>query len=173
LSGNTVRSIVIAIAVLILLISLPGVAPSIQGRLFCFPVAVASSFFLGSPAEAMEDGSYLIDAGGVPVSVAGSCSAFNYFVLLSTLLTGTCAYYFTAARVMRNVFPLLFLSYVISVAANTVRVIASVYAYKACGALLPGNYGHALHMSVGAVVFLTVTIMSFAVFERRFSGGDR
>jgi exosortase/archaeosortase family protein len=153
--------------------SLPGIMPSISGKLFCLPVARASSFFLGSPSEVQKDGSYLIEAGGLPVSVSESCNAFNYFVLLYTLLMGTCVYYLPIPRAMLNAFPLLLLSYAVSVAANTARVIASVYVYKIGAAFLPGNYERALHMSVGIAIFLTVTLISFIFFERRFSGGNR
>jgi len=173
LPGNTVRSAFIAAIAFVLLISLPEIAPSVHGKLFCFSVAKASSFFLGSPAETLEDRSYRIDADGVPVNVSEACSAFRYFVLLYTLLMGTYAFYHPIRRAVRAALPVLLLSYVISVAANTARVIASVYVYRIGAAMLPVNYERALHMCAGAAIFLTVTIMSFAVFERRFSGGNR
>ncbi len=153
--------------------SLPRIAPSVHGKLFCFPVAKASSFFLGSPAEASDNGSYRINANGVPVNISDSCSAFKYFVLLYTLLIGTYAFYHPIRRAARIALPVLLLSYAVSVAANTARVIASVYVYRISAAMLPANYERALHMCAGAAIFLTVTILSFAFFERRFSGGNR
>ena len=131
--------------------------PALKMALFCRPAAVLSSWFLGVPVEETARGLQLMHER-YDIFVVASCSGFDFFALLLAVFFAM-AFRFSERRRWRWVV-WGGAAYAITIAANTARIVCSVYARVSSDAL-PFNFpAEVTHFAVGTAIFATVLIAS-------------
>jgi exosortase K len=153
---------------LFLLIGLP-LANSFAGfwRLFfCLPSAQICSVFLGADCVTTPAG-YMLVNEHLSVHVTKACSAASFFVLLSSLFAGTVVKSIRLREFFKIV-RVLPLAYVITIAANSSRIIGGWVTGRWARSVLPESFWAGVHLGTGIAVFLTFLIVSYMVLRRRF-----
>jgi exosortase/archaeosortase family protein len=120
--------------------------PGVVRTVFCAPAAWLSSQFLGVALLPLADG-FRLNCLNLPVDITLACSGATFFALLYALLLH---------RLIPGVpafLRALVLAYMITIAANTARIVlgwhAAVWAHDA----LPASFHSGVHLAVGVIVF--------------------
>lgn len=119
---------------------------------FCQPAAVLASFFLGCPVLEAEAG-YVLVHPQLDVRVVEACGGFDFFalhyaVLLAFAVRHRRRWGWAAVR-------LLPLSYLVTLAANSARIVCAVYMRILTETLPVGLPDEVVHLALGAGIFAT------------------
>lgn len=127
--------------------------------LFCRPPAWAASLFFNAPLEGTT-----VHLPQLAVHVTQACSGMHFFVLLSGLL----GWYVLRRKLsITSLLLVLPLAYIITLAANSLRVIFSVFARQLTLALLGETYLHVAHLAAGVLVFLPILLLMTLLADRQ------
>lgn len=135
-------------------------------QLFAYPSAYVSSVFLGVSPVFTEGREVLIPVSHQFINVTSKCSAFGFFCLLSAVLMIRMIPSLQKQKILTALVLSLPPAYLITVAANGVRIICAYYTYRIGRLILPPNFQPALHQGVGIAVFLSTLIAVTLILER-------
>lgn len=131
--------------------------PSLKMQLFCGPSAMLASLFLGTPIVGSVD-AFLLPHGTLDIRVLESCSGFDFFALLSAILSAM-----AVGRAKRPVMRLVLLvpvCWAIALLANSVRIISAVQVHLLADVLPRSLSPSAAHTIVGVSVFILFLAVS-------------
>lgn len=165
LSGfKLIHGVIIAIAVAVA--GCEGVLAGQIQRLYAYPSAYVSSFFLGVTPLLTQDNEVLIPMPRQTINVTSTCSAFGFFCLLCAVLLINLPTSLPKKYMVMGSVLVLPAAYVITILANAGRIIGAYYAHHLGRLFLPHNFQAALHQGVGIAVFLGTLIAVTLILER-------
>lgn len=136
---------------------------------FCYPVARATAAFLGVPCAPTDEG-FTLPTPEIAIHVTLACSAGRYFVLILALLVREAIH---AGLRPRFWLALPLAAYLITMAANTMRIVMAWLAARLAAHALPVDFQPAVHTAAGVFVFLSVLIVVHVVISRSVPHADR
>ncbi len=121
-----------------------------QTTFFCAPSAFLASVFFSAPLQTIDNG-YRI-ALLIPIEVTTACSAIKFFTLTFAVFCG-----FAVERRIswRHALFLLPFAYLLTLGANSCRIICTWYSDSMAAYHLPKIMLSGIHALVGALVFMT------------------
>jgi exosortase/archaeosortase family protein len=129
--------------------------PSLELALFAGGSARLASLFTGAPLLRVEEG-WALATTGMPVVVTAACSATGYFLMVAALLGWQFAR--RGMSLGGAVVSGLIIGLPLSIAVNSLRIVAVMQAHRWAIPLLPEAYGSFLHMLTGVAIFLPALI---------------
>ncbi|GAB5559243.1 MAG: hypothetical protein SynsKO_08900 [Synoicihabitans sp.] len=122
-------------------------------------------WFSGSPVVGEPSG-WLLAGTSVPIAVTEACSAKDFYLMVTLLL----AWHATARpsntlSIFGRVGAALLLALPLTIATNTLRILAVSQAHRWVIPQFPDVYDPILHMATGAAVFLPILIGLNLAFE--------
>lgn len=169
LSNLQTRSIIVTMLLIVFLMPLANSFESFWRVSFCLPSATISSIFLGSTYSSTDQG-YMIANRILPIHVTKACSAANFFILLLSLIIGI-----LIKSVRKNEFWKLFLAvilaYLITVIANSARIIAGWITGILAREFLPDKFWPAVHLGTGVFMFLIFLFLTYYLLTGRHYNG--
>ena len=144
-------------SVFILLFLLTSCHPPMWLTFFCLPAAFSASLVMGVPMVSAEQGFALLSQQH-PMMVTLACSGGTFFGLLTALMLGFSARSPRPGDLMRFLW-VVPLAYVITISANTSRIVLAWLAGRFARAYLHESLWGGVHYGVGVFVFLLFLIL--------------
>lgn len=163
------RSLLIAIFFLLLALPFANSFDNFWRGFIGFPSAKICSVFLSSDCMATDDG-YLIANKALPVHITNACNASSFFILTLVIVSTAVIQSFKPHELIKFywAFPL---AYIITILANSARIIAGWLTGKWARMILPHNYWPSIHLATGVFVFLTFLIATYVILKWRPPNG--
>jgi exosortase K len=159
------RSIFLTALILLVFLPLAKVFEGFWRLFFCLPSAQMCSLFLGADCITTENG-YMLTNRILAVHVTKACSAAGFFILLSALMVGVVIKSARLSQLMKIVW-ILPLAYIITILANSARILGGWVTGKWARRVLPENFWPGVHLGTGIVVFLTFLILTYLLLTWR------
>lgn len=136
--------------------------PGVELEWFAGGSAWLAGLFTGAPVSRMENG-WLLPVTGQPVVVTTACSATDYFLILSALISWLL---FRQRKTPGLAVGLgLVAGLPLTIFLNALRVVVVTHAHRWLIPLLPESCGPFLHMLTGAAVFLPALVLLNLLFD--------
>jgi hypothetical protein len=166
------RMLLVAAALLGVMLPLTAHLPSFWRTGFCAPAAAWAAAILQAPWEATDQG-YLIALPALSIHVTRACSAAQFFCLLWSLMAavGIAGGAGRGWRIfVRMGLPRLagygLLAYVLTLLANTARVLLGWWAGLWARYVLPESFHAGVHLAVGLCVFTLFLMIGYIMALR-------
>lgn len=153
------RGIFLTALILLIFLPLANVCEGFWRLFFCLPSAQMCSLFLGVDCITTEHG-YMLTNRILTVHVTRACSAANFFILLSALIVGLVIKSARFRELLKIVW-ILPLAYIITILANSSRIVGGWITGRWARSVLPENFWPGVHLGTGIVVFLTFLILTY------------
>jgi exosortase K len=159
------RSILLTTIILLALLPLTTTFEQFWRFFFCLPPARICSLFLAVDCINTTEG-YMLANEILPIHVTKACSAANFFILSIALISGTVIKSVRIKEFKKGLWILPF-AYLVTISANTSRIIAGWITGRWARMLLPENFWPGIHLATGIVVFLTFLIATYLLVTWR------
>jgi len=136
-------------------------------HLFSYPSAKIAALFLNAQLTFVE-GVYLVADSRIVLHITKKCSASTFFIILFSLLCFQLVAY-KGLRGGLRLFPVMVLSYPITVVANAMRIIAWRLLFPYVDKLTTPAFESAVHQCAGMMIFLPVLCGAYIIAERVFN----
>lgn len=146
--------LLVAITALFVVLLAAQAFPSAVRLLFCSPAAWLSSQFLGVAMLSVVDG-FRLGCPEMPIDVTLACSGVTFFGMLSALLLHRALPGAAAAAGS------LLFAYLITLVANTARIVLGWHAAIWAHAVLPPSFYGGVHLAVGIIIFSGFMLAGF------------
>ncbi|MHC4085159.1 MAG: hypothetical protein ACYSWZ_02610 [Planctomycetota bacterium] len=108
----------------------------------------------------------MLTSSVLAVHVTKVCSAAGFFILVAALMVGG-AIKSTRLRQLMKIGWILPLAYIITILANSARILGGWVTGKWARRLMPENFWPGVHLGTGIVVFLTFLIVTYLLLTWR------
>ncbi len=138
--------------------------PWLELGVFARAAAWLAGACAGSPVATCADG-WKFWFHGLPMLVTTTCSATDYFLLLTALLGWQLAR--AGVSTLRGLTAACLLAVPVTITVNALRLITLAVAHRWLIPLAPDTYEHFLHLLFGLAVFLPALVAINALLELR------
>jgi exosortase K len=140
--------------------------------LFVIPSAAIASIFSGAALVTSGNDPVLLHRL-ITVIVVPQCSGYSFWTILFSLSLWQ-ALKFYSVRKLPFIIPILLpLSWAAAVAANGLRISATIHITVMTHALLPKSFASAIHEWTGFLVFFPILCGSYFLAQKRLNHGKR
>ena len=157
------RGIFLTALILLVFLPLANICEGFWRLFFCLPSAQICSLFLGADCITTENG-YMLANRMLAIHVTNVCSAANFFILLSALMAGLVIKSARFRELLKIVW-ILPLAYVVTIFANSSRIVGAWVTGRWARRILPENFWPGVHLGTGIVVFLTFLILTYLLLS--------